>query len=467
MLERMDDTIVAVSSAPGNAPVGVVRLSGPNALLIASQLCPSQEGKLTNVRGHRRLQAEVCPAPQVRLPAVLYLFRAPHSYTRQDLVEIHTVGSLPVLDWIRQAAMSRGAVAARPGEFTARAFLNGAMNLAEAEGVAAVIRAQTDLQLRASRRMIEGALHQRVEAARDALAELLALVEADIDFAEEPIEFITPADLRQRLGVIASQLDELLTGGPTREQLDALPRILLLGAPNAGKSSLMNALTGIPRALCAPVPGTTRDILSAPLRLGRGEAVLLDAAGVDESSDEVIAQARTMALATAQRVDLVCLVVDVTRIGDDRVLAAAATLNLPYVVVAANKCDLIPPETLPSMIEHLVGMKLGHVCAVSALQHTGLDDLHRAFLDGIGRTPGSVLSEAILLSERQQSTIRDARDALQRAADIAASAAETIDCADILAFELREALDALAAVTGAVTTEDLLARVFANFCIGK
>lgn len=382
-------------------------------------------------------------------------------------MEIHTVGSPAALECVKRLAVSMGAVPAQPGEFTARAFLNGGMDLSEAEGVAALIRAQSDTQLRASRRMADGTLHGRVEELREALGELLALVEADIDFAEEPIEFITPESLRQRLAMLSARLGELLAGHRTQEQLDALPRILLLGPPNAGKSALMNALTGVPRALCAPIAGTTRDVLSAPLRLGSAEVVLLDAAGVDESADPLIVQARAVALAAAECVDLVCLVVDLTAAAADTLTANIRSLSLPRIIVAANKCDLVAGEDLRRALAWWGRQSIGPVYEVSALHRTGLDELRRALAEALGEAVVTAAGEGMALTERQQSAIREAADAMDRAAAISQFIVETIDCAETIAFELREALDALGAVTGAVTTDDLLARVFANFCIGK
>jgi len=341
------------------------------------------------------------------------------------------------------------------------------MDLATAEAVAGVIRSQTDTQLRASRRMMDGLLANQVNDVRDELAELLALVEADIDFAEEPIEFITPTGLRDRLAAIDVRLNRLSSEAKSTERFDQLPRILLLGRPNAGKSSLMNILSGTRRAICAAAAGTTRDILSAPIRLGRGEAILLDAAGVDQSDDEIIAQARMLTLDAAQQVDLVCLVVDLSATTDDAGLELVRTLGLGRVVVAANKCDLLAATEVVHRIQRMEAWNVGPVLSVSARTGAGIDSLRTAWLGVLGDDAGTMLGEATLLSERQRLVIADACEAIQRTMKLSEPVAETIECADLAAFELREALDALGAVTGAVTTDDLLSRVFANFCIGK
>lgn len=468
MLDRLDTTIVAISSAPGYGAMGIVRLSGPDAVPIADRMVRlSAPPRLTARAGSTRASGEVQLDEALSLPAAFYLFRRPRSYTRQDIVEIYTMGSPAALEMVRLRALEFGAVPAEPGEFTARAFLNGAMDLASAEAVAGVIRAQTDTQLQASRRMMDGNLATNLKAVQNDLAELVALVEADIDFAEEPIDFITPQALRERLAVIVERLRELLHRSAVVERLDVLPHILLVGPPNVGKSSLMNRLSGTSRSICAAVAGTTRDILSAPIRIGRAEAILLDTAGVDRSDEEIIAEATARTVSTVECVDLVCLVVDVTVPDDDLLFETIRDLDAGGIVIAANKCDLITAEDADRRVELLESRRLGPVCLVSALDGTGVDTLRDAFGDALASDVTTAPGEAVLISHRQQAAVEDAVETISRAVSLSETARETIDCADLLALELREALDVLGTVTGEVSTEDLLGLVFANFCIGK
>lgn len=475
LLERLDKIIVAVSSSPGHGAVGIVRLGGPGCVDLAARLfrtrneATAQSGgldALSESYGGRRVVGEVVVDSTLCLPGAALVFRGPHSYTRQDLIEIQTIGSPAALELVRERAIELGAVPALPGEFTARAFLMGAMDLAQAEGVAAVIRSQSDTQLRAARRMMDGQLHAQISAVRDELAELLALVEADIDFAEEPIEFITPSDLQGRLSRIATGLAGLVKNSTTQEQLDGLPRILLLGSPNAGKSTLMNVLSGVPRAICAAVAGTTRDLLSAPVSLGRGEAVLLDAAGVDESADPIIEAARALTLAAAERVDLVCWVVDATST-EQPLLPTVRSLADRPVLVVLNKQDALASDAFAANVREAESWGLGPVCGISALCGTGIAALAEVLARALGDLSSTASSESVALTERQRSAVGQSVDSLQRATELAASAQETVDCADVAAFELREALDVLGTVTGAVSTDDLLGRVFQRFCIGK
>ncbi len=478
MLDRVDETIVAISSAPGAGLVGIVRLSGPEALTIADGITQTTNDQPLSQRpGATRTFGHVLLDETGRIPVDLYVFRAPRSYTRQDMVEIHAPGSAPVLEIIRKRCLDRGARPAEAGEFTARAFLSGAMDLTKAEAVAGAIRAESDTQLRASRRMMDGDLSLAIQNTRDRLAEMLALVEADIDFSEEPIDFISPEKLRERLDEVSQRLAGWLAGCVSVERFDALPRILLFGPPNAGKSSLMNQLSGTSRAICAAVAGTTRDVLAAPITLGKtsasvpastmGEAILLDTAGVDKSEDEIIAQARKLTLSTAQRVDVVCVVIDLSTPHDEHLRETLESLSLPRLVIAANKRDLVSDKETATRISALRAWGLGEVYEISATAGQGLEALRGAFANALANQTVTTVGESLIISERQRHAVTTANEAIRRAASLAESATETIDCADLVAFELREALDLLGTVTGAVTTTDLLTQVFANFCIGK
>lgn len=468
MLERLDETIVAISSAAGYGEIGIVRLSGPDSIAIASRISTLETAtSLASQPAATSATGEVLVAEQLSVPATFYVFHGPRSYTRQDLVEIHTVGSPAVLDSVRQRLISGGAVQALPGEFTARAYLAGGMDLSTAEAVAGVIRARSDTQLRAARRMMDGAVTLQIKSIRDELAELLGLVEADIDFVEEPIEFIAPGILREKLDAIGSRLQELTQSATCIERFNVLPSILLLGPPNSGKSSLMNRLSGTPRAICAAVAGTTRDVLSAPIQLDQGEAILLDAAGVDRDAGEIPTLARDGSLSTAEQVDVVCMVFDVAVPPDLDFAAHIKELALGQTLVVANKHDLVSASQAAERVQELEGLGFGAAYLTSALNDTGITALRSALSSATTAIGTGAMGESVLISERQGRAIRDATDAVGRAAALARSAQETADCADLLAFELRDALGHLGAVSGDITTEDLLGQVFSSFCIGK
>jgi tRNA modification GTPase len=496
MIERIDETIVAISSAPGAAPLGIVRLSGPRALEIADVLVSAEPdradapgaGAVSRHPGHSWFEGDVCFSDGLSAPARWYVFRAPRSYTRQNLVEIHTVGAPPLLEQIIRRTEVLGARRAAPGEFTARAFLLGRMDLGQAEAVARLIRARGDTHLRAARRMMDGSFSRRIVELRGQLAELLALVEAGIDFAEEPIEFISPAALRDRLDEVASVLVSLAGGSVSVDQPGLAPHVLLLGPPNAGKSTLLNALSGTDRAITSVVAGTTRDLLSAPMRVDGVEVVLLDAAGIDASDDEIIAQARALALAAAEHVDLACIVIDVTDPPDRAWRERLGMLPLPPTILVANKCDLFEgageagsdsgsggacfqsgPGLVPApgILADVESWRMGPVFRVSAKEGTGMVDLRAAIVARAECASGTIGADAVVIGQRQQRAVEAGLEAIARAGRLARESVETSDAAELLAFEIREALAALGEVSGDVTTEDLLTHIFANFCIGK
>ncbi len=552
MFDVLDDTIVAISSALGNSPRGIVRLCGPEAIAIAERLFrPDEEPSLGRRDGHtcfRGLLRLVPPADDPAVPCEAYLFREPRSYTRQDIVELHTLGSPPILSVVLQYAFAEGARLAEPGEFTARAFFGGGLDLSEVEGVAALIHAESDVQLRAGERLLHGALSTRAAAMQDRLSDVLALVEADIDFAEEPIDFIAPEQLRRRVAEIAGEIRDLLASSQSSERLETLPRVMLVGPPNVGKSSLLNRLGGLDRAICSPLPGTTRDVLTAPLEMGRSEAILVDAAGLgrtetyidrlaDQAVQEAVAEAALVLFvidAAERRLDPHFELLrglgqrrryesegDLVRVAhgfncpelrrrsrgepespqefvsptsasaapgtseevghpssaassETRVDDAVGLDNRPCIVLL-NKIDLVGPDAVDSLCADIrerlrVGPTGSHqptVLPVSAKTGAGCDRLIAAIEDTLHRDTIDSGSDAIALKSRHRHALTSAAEALDRAADVAADLTDTLDAAELIALELRQANDDLGQMAGEVVTDDLLGRIFEGFCIGK
>ena len=427
---RLDDTIAAISSAVGPAARMIVRASGPGATDILRQLCPSSGGLRTTLH-----------LAGMRLPVWALRFVAPHSYTGEDLFELHIPGN-PLLARLLLDEMIRlGARGAEPGEFTARAYFNGRIDLSQAEGVAAVVSAANQAELDAGRRLMAGELSRRLRPIMDRLAELLALIEAEIDFSDQDERFIRDGELRETLGTIRSQLEELLGQSPRLSRLSHEPRVALAGRPNAGKSTLLNALSESARAVVSPGAGTTRDALSAPVCLERGIIRLVDMAGLEETAGgaEIESQMRRRALEELERADVVVLVRDVA--------------------------DLLPPLELPREPELTVVTKIdlkprgGYASAfrgVSAVTGENMEGLRRA-LDSLAF--GSSIGGELALTVRHTQAIESATDCLNRAGSNGAT--------ELIAAELRAALDSLGQVLGDVTPDDILGRVFSTFCIGK
>ena len=436
---RSADTIAAISSSAA-APAArmIVRMSGRDARRIAATVCRDLPPP-----GEARRAA--CSFAALNVRAWLYCFAAPRSYTGDDLSEFHLPGNPLLARVLLDHLIAAGARHAEPGEFTARAYFAGRIDLAEAEGVAATIAAHGEAELRAARQLLAGELSARLRGPIDRLADTLALVEAGIDFSDEDVSFVSGDELSRRLDEIDSFLRDLADNSARFEPLTHEPSFVLVGRPNAGKSTLLNALAQRDRAIVSAVAGTTRDALSADVRLRRGIVRVIDVAGLDETLDTSDAIERQMdehARRAVETADHVVLVRDAT---DDRPPVA---LPRDAVLVIETKADLAAGHAKPQ--------------AVSARTGQGLDALREA-LDALafGR---AAASSTLALNARHLAAIADARASLSRARDVAQTAGAG---PELIALELRDALDHLGRVRGQVTPDDVLGRVFATFCIGK
>jgi tRNA modification GTPase len=384
------------------------------------------------------------------VPTWVYLFKNPRSYTGEDLVEFHIPGSPLLARMLLDDLVARGARPADPGEFTARAYFNGRLDLTEAEGVAATIAASGEQELCAARQLLAGELARRVRPASDLVAETLALVEAGIDFADEGVTFLSAKDVADRIARVDAMLRELLDSSSRFERLAHEPRVVLVGRPNAGKSTLLNALAGQERAVTSPVAGTTRDVLTANVALPRGIVKLTDAAGLggegqdDATPVDVARQMRENALRAAATAEVLVLVRDVT---DNRPDLESLPRSPDFLI--ETKADLRPPVT--------------GKFAVSAKTGANLDAFRRE-LDRLafGTPAGGAGGTALALNARHVQAVSEAREALARAAGHVAG-----EASELIALELREALDAVGRVVGVVTPDDVLGRIFSTFCIGK
>jgi len=453
------DTIAAVSSPPGAAPRGIVRLTGPGAIRIVSTVFEADGGPpLADQPAWTRIAGQVRLAGST-LPAIAHIFRKPRSYTRADLVEIHLLGAPGVLALLLDDLVAAGARRAGPGEFTARAFIAGGMDLAEAQGVAALIAAQSDAELSAARRLLTGELSVVAAAAREELADLLSLVEGALDFADEPIEFITADQLRTRLRSLQSRLAAALAAGAATERLSHAPRVLLAGKPNAGKSSLLNRLTGLDRAISSPVAGTTRDQIAAPLQLPIGEVLLIDVAGTDHTENRLNRAAQESAAAARRDADLILHILDASRPVDPP--------TAPGHIFVLNKIDLVDPAESAALAGALRPTPGTEVVAVSARTGAGCEQLCAAMNHALLARRLDAREHQLALSVEHRDALTDASDAVRRAIDLAADDEQARTSAELIAVELRDAADRLGTITGELAPDELLGRIFARFCIGK
>lgn len=473
MYADVDDTIVAISSAPGGGARGIVRVSGPEALATVKRVfaphatSESDRRNMTACRGFRAYPGSISLSEGCDIPAVVQVFRAPRSYTKQDLIEIHVIGSPPVLDMIVGRVLEHGARQAEPGEFTARAYLGGAMTLPEAEAVAATINAQTAAQMRAARKLMRGHLADRVNAWREDLIDLLSLVTADIDFAEEPIDFIQPELIATRIKSLRTEIDTIVAKADAGRRFDAIPRVQLLGPPNAGKSTLINRICGYDRAVASPVSGVTRDLLAAMARIGDRDVEFVDAAGIDDNRDQLIADGRRMALDHARHADAVCIVIDAANPPPVEQLDVLMAATDAPIIIAINKSDLLDADSIGRISRDLADRFAKPVVAVSALTGQSVDSLKKSVANALESAAGDEQDDVLTVNHRQRQALEGARGSLDRCLETVIQASATLDVAELVAFDLTEALDALSQITGAVTTDDLLTRIFSSFCIGK
>ncbi len=448
---QFSDTIAAVSSAPGPAWRGIIRLSGPDARAIARAAAAPPPPTLAGISYHTLTAAAA--------PMMLVQFAAPRSFTGEHIAELHLPGSPALLRMVMHELLAAGARQAEPGEFTARAFYHGKIDLTAAEGIAATISAGNLRQLRAAGALRDGKLHGWCAEFADQLADVLALLEAGIDFSDEPgMSFIDAATMRQRIGDMIGGMVDLRKDAVRWERLDALPLVALAGRPNVGKSSLLNRLAGTPRAIVSPQAGATRDQLHVTIAGRRGDVRLVDTPGVETADMPMTAEMAAARRAALAEADLVLLITDPADSADTIAMLKMELPNPhPAALTVLNKCDLL---TGPADARDNTA-----TTAVSALTGQGIGALQRR-IDAILECNESTASHSTALNARHLDLLNQAVESLHRAAGIADAGALELH-AELLASELRQALDALGGISGRITSDDVLGRIFGAFCIGK
>jgi len=474
---NLEDTIVAVSSPPGRSPRGLLRVAGPGVLPILGGLLEQPETTVDQLQAwpnprrlvgcRLRLPLPGVPACSggdcLSLPVLLVLFLGPRSYSGHDTVEIQCPGNPALLDHIIHRITELGARLAEPGEFTFRAFMAGKLDLTQAEGVAATIAATSDSQLQAATMLRQGKLgHFATELSQD-LAHQLALVEAGIDFTDqEDVVPITPGQLDQNIADLVSRLETLLAQSRPWGTIEALPRVVLAGPPSCGKSTLFNALLNKKRAVVSPAAHTTRDVLAEPWVLDmphsrKSEVMLIDIAGLDTPHHALDHQAQAAARRAIDQADLLLLVTDdPTRTWD-----------------LATSCPTLRVRTKADLIDQYEdnSIRAGDFdIAVSALTRTGLDDLRYKIAEQLGNCHTSITGQMLALQPRHESALRGAQEHLHATRRLLVQDGQrtsAISGAELVAASLRQGLDELGDLTGKMTPDDILGRVFSTFCIGK
>jgi tRNA modification GTPase len=455
------ETIVAISTPPGRGGIGIVRLSGPRAAEVATGLL-----RLGHPLEHARAQlADVLPpggTEAKRLDeAVVTWFKAPNSYTREDVVEIAAHGSPVVLEFLVRTSMERGARLARPGEFTERAFLSGRIDLTQAEAVRDLIEAETLYQARIASEQMEGALSHRIQPIKQALVGLIAELEAGIDFAEDDIETMPATAIAVRIAEVARPLEAIARSFTYGRVVRHGFSLAIVGRPNAGKSSLFNRLAERDRAIVTASPGTTRDLVTERVSLGGIPLELVDTAGLRMATEEAETRGIEKSREALAEADVALLVLDATAesLSPDEMQLLDGVRERRAVVVV-NKTDLRRGKALDELRD--LALPDIPLLETSALTGEGMDVLRERILTLI-RGDNRETESGLMTNLRQQQEVMSALEALAAADQAASSAAPH----EMLLLDLYEALRRLDALTGETTADDILNLIFSTFCIGK
>ena len=452
---NLDDTIVAIATPPGRGGIGVIRLAGPEARALAGSMLRLKQ----ELTAGRALFGELIePATGERIDEVVVTFFAkPHSYTTDDVVEISAHGAPVVLRHIVELAAGRGARLAEPGEFTMRAFLNGRIDLTQAEAVRDLIESQTLYQARVAAQQLEGALSRRLQPVKGKLVELVAAMEAGIDFAEDDVAVLPAAEIIARIEEVRRPLKELRASFAYGRMVHEGLTLAIVGRPNVGKSSLFNRLVERERAIVTATPGTTRDLVTETVALGGVPIKLVDTAGIRHSADEAESIGIRKSYEALNEADLVLVVLDSTQeiSSEDKELLRVCVTGRGMVV--ANKTDL-DPNGIVALREP------PRVFKTSAITGEGIDALRAAILDQVSGGAGQSEREpGFLTNIRHQRLVEESLGCLAAAS----RAVERNIPHEMIMLDLYGALRPLDAITGETTTDDILNLIFSSFCIGK
>ncbi len=457
-----DDTIAAISTPLGEGGIGIVRLSGKDSIQIADSVFLSPKDKtLTGSKSHRVLYGHIFdPQSGLNIDEVLItVMRAPHSYTREDIIEINCHGGMITLRKTLELVLQHGARLAEPGEFTKRAFLNGRLDLSRAEAVLDLIRSKTDESRRIALEQLQGGLFSKITSLRDRLTDVCVRIEAHIDFPEDEIETASRQELSDAMRLVKNDLHSLLKTYEEAKFFREGLSTAIVGRPNVGKSSLLNALLQRDRAIVTETPGTTRDVLEEYLNIKGLPLRIMDTAGIRQVEDLAEKEGVRRSIKSIENADLVIAIFDGSeplRKEDFEVIEKVKNKNTIYIL---NKSDLpVIADRNSSLIPHPSSF-----LKISATRGDGIEELKDKIVDCCLKDWKEEREGVVISNLRHKTSIGHAAVSLEKAM----KALTEDQSLEIIAIELRDSLDSLGEIVGAVTTEDILNKIFSDFCIGK
>ena len=461
---KFHDTIAAIATARGEAGIGIVRVSGPLALPIATDLflaprpvSPTQLPTHTLTYGH---VVDATASDEVIDEVLLGVMHAPRTYTGENIVEFNCHGGIVPLTAVLDLVVKRGARLAEPGEFTKRAFLNGRLDLAQAEAVAELIAAKTNLSRKIAIEALAGKLSDTVNQLNDRIASLLAEIEASVDFPEEDLDFMKVGAQLDCARTVQTDLTTLLETASEGRLISEGVNVAILGKPNVGKSSLLNALVGTARAIVTHIPGTTRDTIEEAINISGIPLKLFDTAGLRQTDDIIEQQGVERSRAVLDRAELLLLMFDASQPLNDADLDLLRTAQSHKAILILNKTDL--PVVTPSAAL-LAYCPKKRVVETAIPRGEGIDTLKAAVCEALVGGELVVGESPIVTNARHQDALRRANEGLNYAIESLANAMPP----ELVAVDLRISLDALGDIVGKTTTEDILDRIFSQFCVGK
>ena len=455
------DTIAAIATAVGESGIGIIRISGSEAIAIAEQVFkPKKDKSLAEVESYTAHYGHISAEGQIIDEVITLVMKEPKTYTKEDIVEINCHGGTVVLRKILDLVLDHGARLAEPGEFTKRAFLNGRIDLAQAEAVADLIQSKTEASLEVALDQLEGGLSAEVNSIRQDLVSLLAHLEATIDFPEDEIEDFKPAELESRIDAVQQKIDELLATSERGKILREGVEAAIIGRPNVGKSSLLNALVREKRAIVTEIPGTTRDVIEEVINIDGIPVKIIDTAGIRNAEDQIEKIGVEKSEKYLAKAELVLLVVDISAgiTEDDKRLMKDAQDK--EVVVIANKLDLEDQLELAKIKEVLPAAP---IVKTAAIANQGINELEDAIADLVYSGQVNAKEETLVSSLRHKKALERAKENVEDVKDTLEQGLPN----DFLTIDLRSALEAVNEITGDAIGEDIVDQIFADFCLGK